>query len=71
MPSMKFIAFAMVFVGVIVNNYAYLHDVIVGSYLQDGERWVLLGTKTYIVAGITFAAVIVGSAILLMRSNGK
>ena len=27
--------------------------------------------KSYIVVAITFAAVIIGSAILLMRSNGK
>lgn len=67
MPSMKFIAFAMVFVGVIVNNYTYLHDVFAGKH----EGWIDLGTKSYIVAGITFAAVILGSGYLLMRSNGK
>ncbi len=67
MPSMKFIAFAMVFVGVIVNNYTYLHDV----FADKHDGYIDLGTKSYIVAAITFAAVIVGSAILLKRSNGK
>ena len=67
MPSMTFIAFAMIFVGVIVNNYTFLHDLFAGKH--DG--WINLGTKSYIVVAITFAAVIIGSAILLMRSNGK
>ena len=41
MPSMKFIAFAMIFVGVIVNNYTFLHDLFAGKH--DG--WINLGTS--------------------------
>ena len=71
MPSMKHIAFAMIFVGVIVNNYVFLHDVFVGKYTDEGAGWILLGAKSYIVIGITFATVIGGSLLMLLRSERK
>ncbi len=67
MPSMKFIAIALIIAGVIVNNYTYLHDV----FSDKHEGYIDLGTKSYIIVGITFAAVIVGALYMLLRSNGK
>ena len=66
MALSRSIGAVLVIAGVIANNYTYLHDVIWGKH----AGWIELGLKSYIVAGVTFAAVIIG-AFLLLRAQGK
>lgn len=62
----RLLAVALIIAGVIANNYVFMHDVFWNKY----EGWAIFGWKTYLVAAVGLAAVIVG-AILLFGANGR
>lgn len=65
MPRSTALAAALIVAGLLADNYVFLHDVFWDKY----GGWALFGWKTYLVAGLGFAAVILGMAMLL--TNGR
>ncbi len=67
MPSIKVIALILIVGGILANNYTYLHDI----FWMNHEGLIGLGSKSYIVIGIGFAAVIVGAVLALAGPRKK
>ena len=56
------LALCLVVVGVLGNNYVYLHDLVMGRF-PDGA--IHLGTASFIAIGISLAITITGIILLL------
>jgi len=60
------LALCLVAVGVVSNNYVYLHDLVMGRF-PDGA--IHLGTASFIAVGISLAITIAGIVLLLARTR--
>lgn len=56
------LALCLVAVGLVANNYVYLHDLVTGKY-ADGS--IHLGTASFIAIGVSLALVVAGLVLLL------
>ena len=56
------LALCLVAVGLVANNYVYLHDLVTGKY-PDGA--IHLGTASFIAIGVSLALVVAGLVLLL------
>jgi hypothetical protein len=58
------LAVALIVVGLLVNNFAYLHDLIVNS-----APVIWMGPKTWVLAALGALAVVVGAWMAIRRQD--
>lgn len=64
MPGNKFLGLLLIVIGVIANNYVYLHD------LVSGKDIIFLGIYSYIAIIVSLVVIAVGLLVAVRAKHG-